>query len=84
MFVLFIDVSENSNDGLFSFIQENLILKNTHRSELPTSVKSQAFLIWIEENPKLTSKETAKQFDTTETLFINHLHELGKVSKLGQ
>ena len=66
------------------FRSGNLNLRDSPRSGRPASISNQALLNVIEENPKLTAREIAQQLNTTHTTIITHLHEIGKVSKLGQ
>ena len=66
------------------FRLRNFSLEDSPRSGRPSSVNIELLQTVVEENPKQTARELAKQFNTSHTSIIKHLHELGKVSKLGQ
>lgn len=66
------------------FRSGNFSLEDSPRSGRPSSVNIELLQTVVEENPKQTARELAKQFNTSHTSIIKHLHELGKVSKLGQ
>ena len=63
-------------------IKGNFTLEDSLRSGRPGSVPLKVLKTVVEENPKQTSRESAKQFSTCHRTIITKLSKLGKVSKL--
>lgn len=59
-------------------------LKDNQRSGRPSEIDEDLLLHVIEENPNLTTRDLAKQFNCAHGTIEQHLHNLGKVSKLGK
>ena len=64
------------------FESGNFTLEDSLRSGRPSSVPLKVLKVVVEENPKQTARELAKQFSTCHRTIITQLNKLGKVSKL--
>ena len=63
------------------FESGNFTLEDFPRSGRPSTVNLEILKATVEENPKQTAKELAKQFSTCHRTIITQLNKLGKVSK---
>ena len=64
------------------FESRNFTLEDSLRSGRPSSVPLKVLKAVVEENPKQTARELAKQFSTCHRTIITQLNKLRKVSKL--
>ena len=64
------------------FESGNFTLEDSLRSGRPSFVPLKVLKAVVEENPKQTVRELAKQFSTCHRTIITQLNKLGKVSKL--
>lgn len=58
-------------------------LKNRERSEMPLKLDNDVLQEMVETDPRLSSRELALRLDVSHTTVLNHLHEIGKVCKMG-